>query len=762
MQKRTTAIVGLSSQYIHSSLAPWCLLAGVHAYTAQTAFVVEGTINETDEALLTRLQNSGADVFCFCSYIWNITTVLRLAETLKAERPACRIVLGGPEVGYRAQDVLERYPFVDAVVGGEGERPLALLLEAYADGRDGTGLAGVSVKGHVAQPYLPQDVPPSPYLPAYFEALRGRIAYIETSRGCPFSCAFCLSGRCGGVRYFPEERCFEELVRLANSGTSTVKFVDRTFNADRRRALRYWRFLVAQYGVSIPENVCFHFEIAGDLLDEEALTVLCEAPRGLFQLEIGLQSFREETLAAVCRRTDMAKLESNVWKLLSNDNVTVHLDLIAGLPEEGLDSFLQGLVKAVALRPQQVHLGFLKRLHGSPLAADPVRYPGDFSAVPPYEVQQTPWLSAAELAYLHTLERGVELLYNSGRFQHTMTALFEKQQTDPIAVFEAVGSLPETNTPADAVAQYLWDTYETVRDELLIDRMASNPAGTLPAFMDTDPVVRRKLKRLLDTDERRRRPSNVRRGTALLSDGTLVYADATARHPVTGEYRVSFFREEHAARRHRFLLFDLDGTITDPAVGITRSVQHALRHFGIEEPDLKKLEKFIGPPLVDAFTEFYGIPREQGREALAAYREYYADTGLLEAHLYAGIDTLLKAARRGGYEVVMATSKPEMYARRLMRHFGLTDAFTELVGADMAEKRASKTAVIEEAMARLHMTDPSEAVMIGDRCFDVSSGRSLGMDTIGVTYGYGSREELETAGAHRIADTVPALGALLL
>lgn len=761
MQRIKAAIVGLNSQYIHSSLAPWCLLAGVREYTAETALVVEGTVNETDKALLARLRKSGADVFCFCCYIWNITTVLRLAEVLKTEQPSRRIVLGGPEVGYRAGDVLERYPFVDAVIGGEGERPLAQLLEAYADGQSGAGVDGVSVRGHLAAPYLPQEVPPSPYLSDYFEALGGRIAYIETSRGCPFSCAFCLSGRCGGVRYFPEERCFEELVRLANSGTSTVKFVDRTFNADRRRALRYWRFLIDSYGKTIPETVCFHFEIAGDLLDAEAMTVLCEAPRGLFQLEIGLQSFRAETLAAVRRRTDMALLEQNIRKLTAADSVTVHLDLIAGLPGEGLDSFLDGVVKAIGLRPRQVHLGFLKRLHGSPLADEPDRYPGDFSALPPYEVQRTPHLSEAELRYLHVIERGVERLYNSGRFRRTVSALLA-EQSDMIALLEALGRLPDTQTPADAVARYLWDTHASVREALFLDRVATNPAGTLPAFMDTDPAARRRLKRLADSDARFRRPDGVRRGTVLLADGTLAFADATARQPVTGEYRLRFFREEALSRRHRFLLFDLDGTITDPAVGITRSVQHALRHFGIDEPDLKKLEKFIGPPLVDAFTEFYGIPPERGREALAAYREYYTDIGLYEAELYADMAPLLNEAKRGGYEVVMATSKPEMFARRLMHHYGLTDAFSEIVGADMAEKRASKTAVIEEAMARLGITDPSEAVMIGDRRFDVESGRALGMATVGVTYGYGSREELEAAGADRLVDTVPALHALFL
>ncbi len=623
---------------------------------------------------------------------------------------------------------------------------------------------------HIVEPYITEEIPPSPYVPEYFEALGGRIAYLETSRGCPFSCAFCLSGRCGGVRYYPMERAREEVLLLANSGTATVKFVDRTFNANRDRARGLMAFIVSEYGKRIPMGVCFHFEIAGDLLDEATLALFAEAPAGLFQVEIGLQSFHEETLAAVCRKTDTEKLTRAVRHLLSSNTVHVHVDLIAGLPQEDMATLLSGFERAYRLQPHQLQLGFLKRLHGSPMADEPQRYPATFSDTAPYEVRSTPWLSAAELSRLHVLENALDRVYNSRRFPRTLRYLTDTVGLSPVTVFEAVGNRLGTQPPQlDALTALLWELFSAhpqvsagdLRDAMVCDRMATTPAAVLPAFLDTDPQERRRLKRLLDTDPRLRRPADVRRGTALLGDGTLVYADHHRPHPVTGEYDLGYFREEHLGRERRFLLFDLDGTLTDPALGITNSVQYALRRFGVEEPDRTKLYPFIGPPLTESFRKYYGWSEEQAHAGLLAYREYFSAAGIYENEVYEGIPALLHDARRAGYRVIMATSKPEMYAHRLMQHFGLSEYFTCIAGADMAETRVAKTDVIRYAMARAGIV-PAEAVMVGDRRFDVEGGRALGMYTVGVLFGYGGRDELESAGADVLAETVAELRRILL
>ena len=762
-------ICGLNSQYIHSTLAPWCLLAGVRAYAPSAEVsVVEGTVNESPDAVFARIMEKTPQVVSFSCYIWNIETVLRLTARLKRAVPGLQVVLGGPEVSYRAGELLKTEPSVDYVLSGEGERPFAMLLTALNDEsslRDVPGLCyreGDTIV--VSEPYVTNELPPSPYCAEYFGTLNGRIAYLETSRGCPFSCAFCLSGRCGGVRYFPLERAQQEIVLLANSGTKTVKFVDRTFNADRKRALAIIRFIREHYGTDIPRDVCFHFEVAGDLLDEETLTELSESPAGLFQLEIGIQSFHEPTLAAIARKTNIERLKRNVRRLLACQTVHIHIDLIAGLPQEDMATFAESFNTAYLLSPHMLQLGFLKLLYGAPMRESPAEYPCEYGKTPPYEVTRTPWMSERDLERLHRIESVLDRVYNSGRFRRTLTYLLQATGDRPFTLFERLGdALTRERTSLDAYTKCLYvvcSTWEkvdaqTLRGQMACDRIATNPSGILPPCLRTDEAERKRLKRLADTDDRFRRPASVKRGTAYV-DGRLVYADYTAPHPVTDEYPLHIFTEDCLARQTQFLLFDLDGTLTDPALGITRSVQYALRHFGIEENDQEKLLSYIGPPLLESFKG-YGMNDDEAREALRVYRVYFADVGLYENEVYEGIPAFLQDAQRAGYRLIMATSKPEMYACRLMQHFGLTSYFDCIAGSDMAETRADKAAVIRYALKRVGVTDVSEAVMIGDRKYDVEGARAFGMPSVAVMYGYGSREELQTAGADRIVDSVEQL-----
>ncbi len=777
MKKPIRAIIcGLNSQYIHSSLAPWCLLAGVRTFADSdvvSASVVEGTINEPAEALLERLLAESADVIGFCCYIWNVQMVLRLVALLKQAKPKLRIALGGPEVAYRAAEVLQAAPAVDYVLSGEGELPFVQLLTALANSDEIGSVPGISYRdgGKIiaGEPYVTDAVPPSPYCSEYFDTLNGRIAYLETSRGCPFSCAFCLSGRCGSVRYFPIERAQQDILQLAQSGAKTIKFVDRTFNANRARALELIRFILAHYGREIPTDVCFHFEIAGDLLDEETLTVLSEAPAGLFQAEIGVQSFHAPTLSAIARRTDMEHLVRNVRRLLACQTVHVHIDLIAGLPQETLAIFAQSFNEAFSLQPHMLQLGFLKLLHGAPMRENREQYPCRFSSEPPYEVLGTPWLSHAEIEQLHRVESVVDRLYNSGRFRRTIGYLLHATGNTPFDLFaELAEVLPMGRLSLDAYTEAVFVACQSLagvsaselRAHMACDRVATNRSGILPSCLKENEVERKRLKRLADTDERYARASSVKRGTAYV-DGRLVYADYVAPHPVTGEFPLRYFNEACLARSTRYLLFDLDGTLTDPALGITRSVQHALRHFGLEEQDYQKLLSYIGPPLLDTFRS-YGLNEEQSREALRVYREYFADIGLYENTVYDGIPEFLTAAQQAGYVLIMATSKPEMYACRLMQHFGLTEYFACIAGSDMAETRADKAAVIRYAMLRVGLTDVNEAIMIGDRKYDVQGARDFGMRSVAVSYGYGSIEELTASQPTKLVHTVRELSDLFL
>ncbi|MBR2338578.1 MAG: cobalamin-dependent protein, partial [Clostridia bacterium] len=243
-------LCSLNSQYIHSSLAPWCLLAGVRTYgdPAIDAVVEEGTINESITQVVERIVRHQPDAIGFCCYIWNVTQVKQIATEIKRLLPTCFLFFGGPEVSYCAETVLRENVAVDAVVCGEGERPVAALLSCLASQTPLHSTEGVCYRNGeeliLSDAFVTEEEPPSPYVPEYFEALKGRIAYLETSRGCPYSCAFCLSGRCGGVRFYSMERVKQELIRLANSGTQTVKLVDHTFNANRKRAQEIFQFLI--------------------------------------------------------------------------------------------------------------------------------------------------------------------------------------------------------------------------------------------------------------------------------------------------------------------------------------------------------------------------------------------------------------------------------------------------------------------------------------------------------------------------------------
>lgn len=553
-----TVICMLNSKYVHSSLAPWYLLAGVEAYCDNgiTADVVEGTVNMDVKVVADRIIGKSPSAIGFCSYIWNIASIKMLLPVIKKALPDTVIILGGPEAGFNAEELLRTEPLVDYVISGEGEKPLALLLNALSSGNDVGGIPGVSYRENgkpVTNPaHCPTDEPPNPYGKKYFEALGGRIAYLETSRGCPFSCAFCLSGRIGNARFFDLARAKRDLLLLSGSDTRTIKLVDRTFNADRLRAFAIFEFIMARYGTEIPEGKCFHFEIAGDLLDDTTLKLLEKAPKGAIQFEIGLQSFNPKTLEAICRKTDIGRLKRNIERLVSFGNIHIHIDLIAGLPHEGLASFAESFNTAYALRPHMLQLGFLKLLHGAPMREEPQNYPCRYNQDPPYEVLETPWLTGAELIKLHEMEEAFERLYNSGRFRRTLGYILEKTELTPFELFfkagafiseKANGSMPLDDFTAVIFAFFLsleGINESVLRGVMIRDRLATNSTGRLPHVLRIfDSRYKSAVRRLNQNDETRLN-KGVKRGVALLpSEGVLVYADYQDRDPVSGEYALN-------------------------------------------------------------------------------------------------------------------------------------------------------------------------------------------------------------------------------
>ena len=545
-----TVIAMMNSKYIHSSLSPWYLVTGVRAFCDKkiTAKVIEGTVNEPYEDIVSRLTAENADVYGFCCYIWNIDFVKKVACELK-QKTSAYVVFGGPEVSYNAADILDECGFVDFILSGEGDESFARLCNCIAENADYSSVKGlcfrVNGKNIISAPVVSSCEPLSPYCEEYFSSLNGRIAYIEASRGCPFSCAFCLSGRCGKLVLFDIERVKNEIILLANSGTQTVKFIDRTFNAKTDRANEILRFIIDNYGEKIHSNVCFHFEIDGGTLHESTLALLESAPSGLFQLEIGLQSFNCETLRSVHRNPDTSKLEKIIARLINVGNIHIHADLIAGLPHENLDSFKKSFNRLYSLKPNMLQLGFLKLLHGSELREKSEAFGCEFNNEPPYEVVSTDCLSKEDMRMIRNAENAADRLYNSGRFVKTLDYLIDECGFSPFDIFASFGEFTgdKPNIPLDEYLGLVYNFFgsmtekTTLRDRLLCDRLASNPSGIIPQILKIPDVRLKRIKKHLA--ENMKLEGKVA-CAILYSENRVVYCDYKKKNPVTGNYDLSY------------------------------------------------------------------------------------------------------------------------------------------------------------------------------------------------------------------------------
>ena len=495
----------LNSKYVHASLSPWCLLACVREFCKKSheTLILESTINGDSKTFADRIIAEKPDIVAFSCYIWNITKTLEICRIIK-ENHSCTIVLGGPEVAYRPKNVLEKYDFTDYIISGEGEWTFSDFLNNF--GGDLSSVAGLSFRNNGQVISIPEKeysaTPPSPFTDDFFKNLGGRITYIETARGCPYRCAFCLSGRCSPLRFFEMERVKADILKLSQSGTQTVKFVDRTFNANAERANEILLFIKENYGKDIPRGVCFHFEIAGDILKESTLEIISSMPCGSVQLEIGMQSFNEETLRIINRKTNTKKLIENIKKLISFGNMHIHIDLIAGLTGENLESFIQSFNTAYSLNAHMLQLGFLKLLHGADMRENTDKYPCTFNENPPYEVTSTPWLSADEIRMLKNCEDAVDRLYNSGRFLFTLDYLINDIGITPFELFNDFGN--SVNGEKMKLSDYAENLYnffsqkcnkEILREKIICDMLCCSSAVHIPETLRIKDPIYKKIKK---------------------------------------------------------------------------------------------------------------------------------------------------------------------------------------------------------------------------------------------------------------------------
>ncbi|HWQ75887.1 MAG TPA: DUF4080 domain-containing protein, partial [Syntrophomonas sp.] len=411
----------LNAKYIHSSLALRYLQAYCRKYCDLQIGIKEFSINENPEDILAAVYLQQPQILCLSCYIWNIEPILELTSNYKKISPETVIILGGPEVSYDAEQLLQAHPEIDYIVRGEGEVTLLELLTALSNRGTVGGIAGITyrqgdvVSSNPDRPLLKDlDEIPFPY-PEDMKDFSDKIVYYESSRGCPYNCSYCLSSTQHGVRFFSLPRVKRDLAFLAAQEIREIKFVDRTFNCHEERAME-----IISWIIGLKAKTKFHLEIEADSLSERMLQFLTTVPAGIFNLEIGIQSTYAPALQAVNRKSDWTRNRDHISRLLAGKNFHIHLDLIAGLPEETYDDFTRSFNDVFCLEPDVLQLGFLKLLKGSAVRETCAEHGYIFQSRPPYKVLANRYINPAEMIRLQQIEILLDRFYNSGDAAHSI------------------------------------------------------------------------------------------------------------------------------------------------------------------------------------------------------------------------------------------------------------------------------------------------------------------------------------------------------
>ena len=434
-----TLLCAVNSKYVHSNPAVWSIYTQAREFEKTYGFdigeivIKEYTVNDVYENVLYDILTNKYDVIGFSVYIWNVAYVSRLTQDIKKVNPECIIIIGGPEVGYGTEHTSLVY---DYVVQGEGERAFYALMVSLVKKEnvklpfefqvDGKKVATGRIKDLASIPFI--------YNEENISRFDNRIIYYESSRGCPYSCAYCLSSVERGVRYLDLDRVFNDLSFFIKSGVKQVKFVDRTFNCDNDRAYKILSFIIEN---AKDKDINFHFEVGADLFTDKVLDLLAKAPSGLIQFEAGIQSTYEKALMESVRKTNLDRCFQNIERITRMGNIHMHVDLIAGLPYETLAIFKKSFNEAYLLYSHQLQLGFLKLLPGTRMNDMLEKHGYVFSEHPPYEILSSKYLSYDDLASLKRVEFILEKYYNSGRFYKTLRNLIEYFDT-PFDMYEMI------------------------------------------------------------------------------------------------------------------------------------------------------------------------------------------------------------------------------------------------------------------------------------------------------------------------------------
>ena len=538
-------LAACNAKYIHSNPAVYDLRAFASEYK-EHILLGEYTINQTKDEILKEIYRSGAEVVCFSCYIWNISFVRELIFDLKKILPGTAFWVGGPEVSFDAENFLKEMPQVTGVMVGEGEETFLELARYYIE-KKGTlaDIRGIAFRenGEIFHNGWREvmDLSRVPFAYEQTEDFANRIIYYESSRGCPFSCSYCLSSIDKKLRFRNLELVKKELQFFLDKKVPQVKFVDRTFNCKHDHAMEIWKYILEHdNGVTN-----FHFEISADLLREEELELMSRMRPGLIQLEIGVQSTNPDTIRAIHRNMDLKKLEASVARVKSFGNIHQHLDLIAGLPCEDYESFRRSFEQVYRMKPDQLQLGFLKVLKGSSMYHEAQKYEILYKEKEPYEVLSTAWLSYEDILKLKMVESMVEVYYNSGQFRKTLSWI-ETFYQEMFSFYESLGAYYEEKG-YEEISHSRLRRYEILLE--FLKEKTQLPVNTASQHMVYDLYLREKLKKRpvfamdqkpYESSVRNYRKANKIPKTAhieVFGDGSAVLFDYEARDPLTNNAR---------------------------------------------------------------------------------------------------------------------------------------------------------------------------------------------------------------------------------
>ena len=541
-------LVACNAKYIHSNLAVYDLQAYASDY-ADHIVLKEYTINQQKDDIMRDIYLEHPEVVCVSCYIWNLSFVKELMADLIKILPGVDFWAGGPEVSYDAEKFLTENSEFKGVMVGEGEETFKELAGYYVeknpqDLKDMTGICyrdGDQIIHNGWRQIM--DLSSIPFIYKDLSEFKNRIIYYESSRGCPFSCSYCLSSIDKKLRFRDTETVKKELQFFIDNKVPQVKFVDRTFNCKHDHAMAIWKY-INEHDNGVTN---FHFEISADLLREEELQEMSTMRPGLIQLEIGVQSTNPDTIKAIHRTMDFEKLKGIVDRIHSFGNIHQHLDLIAGLPYEDYDSFRHSFNDVYALKPQQLQLGFLKVLKGSHMMEMCKEYGIVYKTQEPYEVLSTKWLDYDHVLKLKTVENMVEVYYNSGQFQNTLEYL-EKFFPDAFSIYERLGSFYMEKGYGDVshtrmrryeiLLEFLEDVPEIsmdqVKDQMVYDLYLRENLKSRPGFARDQKPFERQV-----WDFRKREKVAKNAHVEVFADGTVLLFNYADRDPLTNNAHVT-------------------------------------------------------------------------------------------------------------------------------------------------------------------------------------------------------------------------------